>query len=788
LTLALALVFLLWALATSLAIWKSQRFPPGFYRDLLAVGGFGAILAGFFWQLLFLPNIMVPPGGGDLAAYLYPPYRFAASNLQQGLLPLWNPYQYSGSPFAADMQTGMFYPPNLVAFFLVRPFTYMAMEGLAVVHFFLGALFTYIYARGLGVGRIGAFGAGIVFGFGGFVTAHLGHLNMISSAVWLPLILFFFHKAVMGKGTRWAVAAGLAYGVSTLPGHLQITLYLAFFLVLYWLWGMAVHWRKGGRLVPPLALLVALPLSVLVAYGLAAVQLLPSYQLTSLSVRAALSYPEAAEYAGTPLAFITLLVPHFLGADSANYWGIQGNITEVYGYSGLLPLLLAAMALILPKSRTPWKWFFLLAAGLFLLLSIGQETILHGWLYRFGPGFDKVRAPGRFILFFDFAVAVLAGLGLDALCRPLARRERPRFRLFLQALFIATAGGILVVAPFFYNALLTSQDKDPIIFKRVFIATNSLNLTLLFLAAGFVIFLLYRYGARWRAFLPYLALGVVIIDLTSANSGYNPTDQNVLEGFQHPQVVAFLKQDPDLFRIDTATGVWDVWQPGTGLNNQLFDLHGQYFNPMMLADYDRYWGSLGSRSVPSYDLLNAKYVVAHKDVVLDWQKFKPVLTDAPKVNVYQNLRFLPRAMIVPRAEVLPRDQILERLRQPDFDPTQKLFLEQGPARNPANTSFPRQVLGVTYPTPNEVVVRAETQEPAYLFLAEVDYPGWKAYLDGKEVKLLRANYLFRAVDLPAGRHTARFSFEPRLWKMGAGTSAIFLVGAILALAVTSRRR
>ncbi|MDP2659782.1 MAG: YfhO family protein [Dehalococcoidia bacterium] len=777
----IALVSLAWVAAAVFAVAKPSRFPQGFPRDLLAVAGFAVLVCGFFVQVLFLTDYLVPRGGGDLASFLYPVYSFAARNIQNGTIPLWNPYHFGGMPFAADMQTGIFYPINFIAFVLVRPFTYDAMEGLAILHYFLASVFMYIYLRSLGIGRLGSFAAGLSFAFCGFAVAHLGHLNMLASVVWLPLILYFFHKAFTRGSITSAIAAGAAYGVSILAGHVQMTLYLGLFIALYWLWGHISGWWSKGALRPRWLgsrCTASLPVTMLVAFGLAAIQLLPSAELTNLSIRANISYAQSTEYAVTPLGLVTLIVPHFLGPDSTDFWGIKGNLTEVYGYAGILVMLLAVLALVVRSRTLSWRWFFAIASVLFLLLSLGQDTILQGWLYRFVPGFDKVRAPGRFLFFFDFGVAILAGFGLDALTRPLARRDRPPLKIVIwisaAAVALASIGSLL-----FLQALLNSQDKDPAIFQRIQSATSGMATTLVFLLVGLVLLLLHRYRGRWRAMIPWIAIAVIVVDLFSAGWMYNTTPQNILEGFNQPQVIRFLQADEDNFRIDSATNVYDAWQPGTNLNNLIGDVQG-LFNPMMLADFSAYWNSMGSRSSSSYDLLNAKYIVAHKDVVLDWSKYKPVLTDAPKVNVYQNTKATPRAMIIPSARVAPRDSILDLLRAPDFNPSATIFLEDGQARNPTSIDFPRQVLSVSYPNPNRVVIVAETAEPAYLFLADVMYPGWKARLDGQETPVRRADYLFRAVDLPAGRHTVEFSFEPRTWTLGWITSLVFLLGIIAA--------
>ncbi len=777
----LALVSLVWVAAIAFVVARPSRFPQGFLRDLLAVAGFAVLVSGFFVQVLFLTGYLVPRGGGDLASFLYPVYSFAARNIQNGTIPLWNPYQFGGMPFAADMQTGMFYPINFLAFLLVRPFTYEAMEGLAILHYYLASVFMYIYLRSLGIGRLGSFASGVGFAFCGFVVAHLGHLNMLASAIWLPLILYFFHKACVRGSITSAIAGGAAYGISILAGHVQMTLYLGLFLALYWLWGYVSEWWGKGSLKPRWLgwrRTASLPLTLIVAFGLAAIQLLPSAELTNLSIRANISYAQSTEYAVTPLGLVTLIVPHFLGPDSTDFWGIKGNLTEVYGYAGILVMLLAGLALVLRSRKLAWRWFFALASVLFLLLSLGQDTVLQGWLYRFVPGFDKVRAPGRFLYFFDFGVAILAGFGLDSLTRPAARRDRPALKtaIWISAAAVALASiGTLL----FLQAFLNSQDKDPAIFRRIESATSGMTTTLVFLVMGLVVFLLHRYHGRWRAMIPWIAITVIVVDLFSAGWMYNTTDQNILEGFNQTQVIRFLQADEDKFRIDSATNVYDAWQPGTNLNNLIGDVQG-LFNPMMLADFSAYWNSMGSRSSTSYDLLNAKYVVAHKDVVLDWSKYKPVLTDAPKVNVYQNTKAAPRAMIIPSARVAPRDSIPDLLRAPDFNPSVTVFLEDGETRSPAAVDFPRQVLSVSYPDPNRVLIVAETAEPAYLFLADVMYPGWKAKLDGQDAPVRRADYMFRAVDLPPGRHSVEFNFEPRTWTIGWITSLVFLLGIIAA--------
>ena len=92
-----------------------------FLTEVIGATGLLALATvAFFWQILLTPNTWMPAGGGDLAPFIYPNYRFAAGYLSQGIIPLWNPHLYSGIPFAADIQSGLFYPVNLLLFLLVQ--------------------------------------------------------------------------------------------------------------------------------------------------------------------------------------------------------------------------------------------------------------------------------------------------------------------------------------------------------------------------------------------------------------------------------------------------------------------------------------------------------------------------------------------------------------------------------------------------------------------------------------------------------------------------------------------
>jgi hypothetical protein len=739
------------ALATAALGWRARRrgWREGWSADGLVAAGFVLVSVGFFWQFWLLPDVSMPKGGGDLASFLYPTYRFAAESLQRGTFPFWSPHLYGGAPFAADLQSGLYYPPNLAAFLIARPFTFQTLEALAALHYPLASLAAYALARELGLPRLGAFASGLAFGLSGFAVAHLGHYNMLAAAAWAPLAIALVHRAAERRRLDWATAAGGAYALVLLPGHTQVALYTAAAAGLVWLLVLRARGAAPARLA-------ALPLALGLGAAAAAVLLLPAFELTRLSIRSDISYQQAAEFAASPLGLITFLVPAFFGDSPADYWGLRWSLQESYGYLGVSGLALAAVALVAGR-RDRRALALALLALLALAVALGETTPLHGWLYRLVPGFDKVRAPGRALLFVDLAGALLIGLGVARLGRPPGWRDRPAAGWLVRAGALLTGVTALLIVPLFYAALLTSQDKDPAILRRVATAVASLNTSLLFLALAVLLLWLWSRG-RARALLAPAAVALLGLDLAVASAGFNPTTQDLLSGYRHDAIVEYLRANVGDARVDTRTGIADAMQPDTAVLAGLDDVGG-IFNPLLLRSFDRYWEALGSRSVPGYDLLAVRYLVARSETPLDPARFRRVLADPSGLAVFENGRALPRAFLAPRLERADEASTAARLRDPAFDPRQVALVDRDVAAGPGRGA----VETVERPGPAAVVVRLREAGGGALVLSEVYYPGWTALVDGQPAPVLPAYNALMAVPLPEAAREVRLSFRPRLW-------------------------
>lgn len=781
----------------------------------------------FFWRLLFEKGVAVPKGGGDFNSFYYPLSAFAAGQIQAGHFPLWNPYLYTGAPFAADYQAGALYPPNLLVWAVARPFTYGAFEALATFHVWWASVTAYGFARTIGLRRAPSLLAGITFAYGGFMTAQLGHAPMIAVASWLPAILAALYRARAGS-LGWTAFAGLGLTMAILAGHPQVVLYVltaavAYSAYLAWaarpMRAPVIIEGEGGAVLTPAerrgddarrgrwpawsrdplarhwgAAAARLGVMLMVGVGLAAPLLLPAEQLSRRSVRAGIGYESATQFSVQPVALLQLILPKVFGDNPTNYWSAFAN-GEIWGYAGVATLVLAIIGVLWRiREHQGHRLFFVALGTVALLGALGPFTPLHGWLYGFVPGYDRVRAAGRLLLLYDLAVAVLAAYGLDALRDWLdARRAAtPEFgatlRQVRRALGIVVAALALGIIPLFY-ALILRQD-DPV--NRPVIAVDGLNVLLIILIATLALLWAVERRGVGRGALAVLVVLLVVFDLFSATAGFNPTADNLLAGFQQPtarrELRARTASGPP-FRVDT-DDISDRWQPSVAAIDGVDSISGAY-NPLQLADYATFRErAQSSRSSALYGLLNVAYVgfLAEKPAPAGWQK----AFAGEKVTFYQPSRPpLPRAFVVGAAESVPDPgAAFDRIKASDFDPTKVAYLQGDVA---ATTADPGATpAAVTRGGTDGVTVRVTTASAGYLVLSDAYFPGWRAAVDGRDASVLQADLAFRAVYLPGGGdHTVVFRYRPRWWAAGwavAGLTALGTLALLIAPPLVRRRR
>ena len=406
--------------------WVREAWPIAGLAALAAVK-LWAIVTPFAGSRLYL--------GGDFGLAVEP---YFYHQLKRGILPLWDPTIGTGSPFFGagthhpmflQAHLHLFYPVNLLVLGLMergQHIPHLVLQYHHLLHYALAGAFTYAYARQLGLGRFAGTVSGIAFMFSGFMLAHVTHWTMVDTMAWLPAVLACLVRADTTQQPRWGALGGAALGVAFLAGHPQLFYHVTLATVTFGVTLVARRAARGeawGRLAGILLLVPA------VALGTAAVQLIPSWEMATASHRAGLGY-DWKTTGSLPPAY---LVQAFLPWGLLTLKGWRSAVSEHYLYPGVLPLILAVHAV---ARRWDWRVGFHAVMGLVaVLLAFGDHFGLYRPAYDLVPGLALFRIPGRFVGLAGFAVAILAGIGAEALVtgpRPL-RLARGLRRLALVA-------------------------------------------------------------------------------------------------------------------------------------------------------------------------------------------------------------------------------------------------------------------------------------------------------------------------------------------------------------------
>ncbi|MCX6070648.1 MAG: hypothetical protein NTU91_07290 [Chloroflexi bacterium] len=348
------------------------------------------------------------------------PWRiYALDVLRQGYLPLWNPLVGMGVPLLANYQSALLYPPNLLLFFGAPAWL---STLLVMLHLILAGAGTALLARHLGLDRLGQCVAGLAFGLCGHLVARSGFFSINAAAAWLPWVILSADRIVLNLPTasKWRVRVGtciplaIVFALQWTAGHAQTAWYT---LVLMAAW---VLWRSTRGGVRSLGISVAgIAAAGALAFALASPQLLPTLEYLAQSYRAeTLDAELALTYSFWPWRFLGLLAPGAFGSPaSGDYWG-YGNFWEDAIYVGVLPLLLAAVALVrgfLRRGSQAGLVRFLAALGaVVIVLALGRNTPVFPWLFRTVPTFGLFQAPTRWMLLLELCLALLAGAGASA--------------------------------------------------------------------------------------------------------------------------------------------------------------------------------------------------------------------------------------------------------------------------------------------------------------------------------------------------------------------------------------
>jgi hypothetical protein len=773
----------------SLCSRSSHSVNPRFNKkDVLALSVIGLFCLYLFRDGVLSGHLLI---GDDFVTFYLGMKKFLFDEVRlHHEIPYWNPYIFGGMPFWAHFESTIFYPLGFL-FYLVSP--EKAYGYTMFLHFLLAGLFMYLLARSLGVTELGSFVASAVFVCNGFLMAilFLGHMSPVESYIWLPLMIYFVNRAVHADRIwRNAIIAGALWGIQILAGAPQDAFYTFLAATLFLLCTVP----RSNAVRPSVIRLLSIALLVFaVGTGLSGIQIIPALELIHESVRASLDSYEWSTLASYPVqGIITILMPHFFGnyADGSVWVGnTPWSIPQQNLYTGILTLVLLAFVSLKRKVEKRVKVFAALLAILSLILAFGHNTPVYKLVYLL-PGFDRFRAPSKIMVLWVFSMALLAGIGMDGLISYLGKGSLRRLYPTLLSVFslailviifhFAPSAVLKVFSPFVLADAVPSKMPDAA--KIIFAETQRLTLV------GSLILLLLLLAQKnliSRSAGALLLCALLLTDLGYVHGKAVRYDDRVYAAIEKikERVDAGLGQDRSLFRVGSFR-----YTLGANLEMVLGYQTVGGFTALFPSRYYDYMTRYSENTLPQgwvslfygvtklhvfMDLLNVKYEIAHGEKLI-------ALRDT----------YLPRAFIVPGSMLLRKAEVLEFMAGTDFDPQKTILFEKEDFRTEAPMlSYHRSVASgqveITHYRPDRIALTAESPKAAYLFVSEILYPGWKAFIDGQPARILRGNYLFRVLEIPEGRHEVHLEFDP--WTIRAGTGMTLLT-ALLILAMPVFRR
>lgn len=751
--------------------------------------GIAAILFLSVLPLLFFSKVLLSGEdlfGSDFILQFRPWKKFIADHFQEtGSLPFWNPFLFSGTPFVANIQASMFYPLGFL-YYLVpveRAYLYSTM-----LHCLLGSCFMYALSRYLRLGVFSAVVSSFLFMYNGYFMAHMyaGHLSLVQNYIWIPLIVLFFFRFLEEGSYRWPAASGLFLGVQILGGFPQIAFYTILALLGACLFRgeeslRAGRFRQGIRSCAGFLLVLG------VGFSLAAVQVLPTWEFHSLSTRSGgTTYAFATQDSLHPKELIALLYPDVFGnMIDWSYWGnSEGwHFWETCGYMGIIPLCLVFVSGRNERHR-PWVLFLKALAVCSLFLSLGEYNPIYPLIYRL-PGFHSFRIPAQIIFLYVFGVSLVAGMSVDFIGDKGNRMPRCPAGLLI-ILGVASLSLSLVIRAFpndFFSSLFSAFGVPPLsrfdlgaFHQRMLFSFDKGTIVLL---CGLVLVASRGRGKIGPATFRLCLGAILLVDVASYTFHFvRPLGSTGSE--EKEKVYSQLSRNASEGR-SLVTGASS--DPNDGLLYRFPSVLG--YDPLILKRY-AYYVQASQGLAQDAGLVHLGVIRDPYDNLMSMLNLRQIAGDR---GIEVNDHALPYAFLVDEVVIKPAHEVLSFMKKAEFEPLKTLVLEPEssprwmPAEDKKGSVGSCSILSFEG---ERIQLSVSANHPCYLVLSEVHYPGWRAEVMGKEVPVLRGNYLFRAIPLDAGNHTVTLRFVSWPFRIGLVVSLSALVFSLIIIARGSR--
>ncbi|MGI9039090.1 MAG: hypothetical protein ACR2GQ_09525 [Gemmatimonadota bacterium] len=782
-------------------------------RERRAAVAYAGALAGAV-LLLFYPVILGGESffGRDMTPFFYPMKQYLAEALRAGRFPLWNPLTAGGEPFFATLQPGVLYPGSLPL--LVLPFP-VSVDWIVVLHFLFAGWGWLLVLRHEGRTPSAAVLGALAFMLGGFFVSLGNFLNNLQTAAWAPWLLLTWSLYRRDRSGSRLVLFSASCTAAFLGGEPQLLGLILAVVFAHGLLRESGAARNGGLAGSGLRQALAFGAAGILAVLAAGVQMVPFVEFVGQSVRTLpLDLGFAAPRSQDPAGLLHIVLPPALGAGDLGFstrFMAHARVPWILSlYPGVLVGVFWARGFGAVPRREGWFWGALAVLG--LVLALGAHTPIYRSFFELLPPLRTLRYPEKFAVLASLGFPFLAAAGFDRW------REEPSNRAPARAL--AWIGGIYLVVGVALlwrpslPSILCGGDGGPLLCGeaveagRLYGAT-AFRLAALALAAGAALAWCGRGGLR-PARVAWIVVALAVLDLAVAHRPVNPSVERSIYT-STPWAADVLGQrldrrDEYRYRGTPVTAAMGEAARVTGAA----DLSNTYLNLQALGpNAAQSFGFLQQDGLQGVELQSV--AMTHDAAIHRWGsplrylqlmnvRFYadptaladsiPALREIARnpelpIRLFEVPDPLPRAFLADGWEVADGPgRALERALGENL-PIRRVVLE-GVGAAPPRASARGRIVAATWEA-ERVRLVTRSREPGVLVLLDRWYPGWRVYVDRQLATLLRANGVFRAVEIPAGEADVEFVFAPRSLRTGAWMTCLGIAGWILLL-WRSRRR
>ncbi|MBA0884670.1 YfhO family protein [Flavobacterium undicola] len=788
------------------------------YPHAIAILGFVLVSLIYFYPVLQRKQIFQ----SDIAQYTGMAKEQNDFRATEHIEPYWTNSAFGGMP---TYQLGANYPYDFVGKiddvlrFLPRPADYLFLYFLG----FYGLLLV------LKTDPLKAFIGAIAFGFSTYLIIILGvgHNAKAHAIAYMPLVIAGFILVFQKKYILGGLLTMFAVALEINANHFQMTYYLLIFLLI--LSGyFAFNFIKEKEYKPLLISIGTLAIAGIVALGANAGNLLATSEYAKYSIRdkseltfnpdgsknettASMTTDYITEYSYGIAESLNLIAPRIFGGSShenvgtdsrmysfmieqgvpsdqaadfvsgmPTYWGDQ-PIVSAPAYIGVVVFFLAVLALFIDERKI--KYVFLSGALFTLMLSWGKNfSLLTDFFIEYVPMYDKFRAVSSIQVILELCIPVLAVMGLQSFFKAKDEPKLQQKALIQAGVFGLGVLLILVFAKGFFHFTGMSDKYYLESYGPAFVDALKEDRMSLYsadlLRSGF--FIVVTFGVLWlfikNKFSHTTALVIVallmIFDLFFVDKKYVSA-----KDFVSPvQIAAPFQETPADTKILQDTSVYRVFDPQGQLQGRSSYFHktiGGYSAVRPRRMQQLYDYQIAKNNLEILNMLNVKYVIQVDSTGA------PIPTINPDAN--GNAWFVSAVKLVNKP-----DDVMKAL--DDID-TKKVAVfnvheHEGKFKNARmkkawDTTGTIQV--VTY-KPNYIKYKSDNSKDGLAVFSEMYYKnGWNAYIDGKLTDHFPVDYVLRAMEIPGGKHTIEFKFEPQVIKTGGTITLISSIGMLLLL-------